>query len=70
VVSECCGSVLVSCCCEKLLAEARGQFENPEEGERPPLEAVTSKLVKTQQTEKTTVRAVVGCRVYDLQTAL
>jgi hypothetical protein len=38
----------------KLVAEARGQFRNPEEGERPPLEAVTrQRLVKTQQTEKT-----------------
>jgi hypothetical protein len=46
------GSVVVSCCCENLVAEARGQFGNPEEGERPPLEAVTRKLVKTQQTEK------------------
>jgi hypothetical protein len=38
----------VSCCCEKLVAEAREQFGNPEEGERPPLE-VTAKerLVKT-----------------------
>jgi hypothetical protein len=36
-----------------VVAEARGQFGNPEEGERPPLEAVTSqRLVKTQQTEK------------------
>jgi hypothetical protein len=29
------GSVLVSCCCEKLVSEARGQIGNPEEGERP-----------------------------------
>jgi hypothetical protein len=44
----------VRCCnCDKLVAEARGQFGNPEEGERPPLEAVTRRLVKTQQTEKT-----------------
>jgi hypothetical protein len=43
----------VSCCCEKLVAEAGGQFGNPEEGERPQLEAVTRKLVKTQQAEKT-----------------
>jgi hypothetical protein len=50
---DCCGSVFVSCCCEKLVAEARGQFGNPEEEERPPLEAVTRKLVKTQQAEKT-----------------
>jgi hypothetical protein len=31
----------VSCCCEKLVAEAQGQFGNPEEGERPQLEAAT-----------------------------
>jgi hypothetical protein len=30
----------VSCCCEKLVAEA-GDFGNPEEGERLPLEAAT-----------------------------
>jgi hypothetical protein len=43
----------VSCCCEKLVAEARGQFGNPEEGERPQLEAVTRKLAKTKQVEET-----------------
>jgi hypothetical protein len=43
----------VSCFCEKLVAEARGQFGNPEEGELPPLEAaIEQRLVKTQQTEK------------------
>jgi hypothetical protein len=30
-----------------VLAEVRGQFENPEEARRPLLEAVTRKLVKT-----------------------
>jgi hypothetical protein len=53
---DCCGSVLVSCC-EKL---ARGQFGNPEEGERPPLEAVARKLVKIQEAEKTETSAVVN----------
>jgi hypothetical protein len=53
-LENCCGSVLVSCCCQKLVAVARGQCGNPEEGESPPLEAVTRQpLVKTQQTEKT-----------------
>jgi hypothetical protein len=52
-LEDCCGSVLVSCCCGKPVAEAREQFGNPEEGKRLPLEAVTRKLVKTQQTEKT-----------------
>jgi hypothetical protein len=48
-LEDCCGSVLVICCCEKLVAEARGQFGNPEEGERPPLKAVTrQRLLKTQ----------------------
>jgi hypothetical protein len=52
-LEDCCGSVLVSCCCEKLVAEARGQFGNLEEGERPMLEAVTNqRLVKTQQPEE------------------
>jgi hypothetical protein len=42
------GSVVVSCCCEKLVAEFRGQFGNPEEGERPLLEVATKqRLVKT-----------------------
>jgi hypothetical protein len=36
-----CGSVLVSCHCEKLVSEAREQFGNPKEGERSSLEAVT-----------------------------
>jgi hypothetical protein len=37
----------------KLVAEARVQFGNPEERERPLLEAVTrQRLVKTQQAEK------------------
>jgi hypothetical protein len=35
------GSVVVSCCFEKLVAEARVQFEKPEEMERQPLEAAT-----------------------------
>jgi arginine/ornithine N-succinyltransferase beta subunit len=43
----------VRCYCEKLVAEVRGQFGNTEEGESPMLEAVTRKLVKTQQAEKT-----------------
>jgi hypothetical protein len=38
----------------KLVAVARGQFRNQEEGESPPLEAVIrQRLVKTQQIEKT-----------------
>jgi hypothetical protein len=35
------------------VAEARGQFGNQEEGQRPPFEAVTRRLVKAQQAEKT-----------------
>jgi hypothetical protein len=43
----------VSCCCEKLVAEVREEFGNPEEGECPPLKAVTiQRLVKTQKAEK------------------
>jgi hypothetical protein len=48
-----CVSVLVSCYCYKLVAEAWGQFRNQEEGEHLPLEAVARKLVKTEQAEKT-----------------
>jgi hypothetical protein len=44
---DCCSSVLV----KELVAKGRGHFGNPEEGKRPPLEAVTTRLVKTQQTE-------------------
>jgi hypothetical protein len=37
----------------KLVGEVRGQFGNPQEGEGPPLEAVTrQQLVKTQQTKR------------------
>jgi hypothetical protein len=55
----------MSCCCDQLVAEARGQFGNPEEGEPTALEAVTRKLAKTQEVEKTyvLVRVVVNCRV-------
>jgi hypothetical protein len=40
-LDDCCGSVVVSCCCEKLVAEAGGQLRNQEGRERPPLEAAT-----------------------------
>jgi hypothetical protein len=33
------------------VTDVRGQFGNPNEGERPPLEAVTTGLVKAQLTE-------------------
>jgi hypothetical protein len=36
-----------------MVAEAREQFMNPEEGERPLLEAITRKPVKTKQAEET-----------------
>jgi hypothetical protein len=46
--------MFASCVCDVLVAEARGQFENPEDGECPLLETVTrQRLVKTQKTEKT-----------------
>jgi hypothetical protein len=41
---NCYGSVFVSCCCKKLVAETRGSFGNPEEGEHPPFRAVTRQL--------------------------
>jgi hypothetical protein len=38
----------VSCCCEEMVAEARGQLGNPEKVKRPSLEAATEKrLVET-----------------------
>jgi hypothetical protein len=37
----------------KLVAEVRGQFGNPEEGEHSPLEADIRKRMKTQEAEKT-----------------
>jgi hypothetical protein len=42
--------------------EAQGQFGNPEEGECPPLEAVTRGPVEAQQTEKT-LQAIVDFRL-------
>jgi hypothetical protein len=39
---------LLSCSCEKLVAEARGQLGNGEEEERPPLEAaIMQRLVES-----------------------
>jgi hypothetical protein len=42
------------------VAEAQRQFDNPEEGGCPPLEAITRRLVKTQ------VCALVNCKVREL----
>jgi hypothetical protein len=37
----------VGCCCEKVVAEVRGEYGNPEQGEHMPLEAATKqRLVK------------------------
>jgi hypothetical protein len=47
-----------------LVAETRGQFRNPEEGDYSPLKTDTRGLVKTQQVEKTQVSAVVNCKVF------
>jgi hypothetical protein len=41
-------TVVVSCCCQKLVAEVGDSYETQE-----PLKAVIRKLVKTQQVEKT-----------------
>lgn len=43
----------MSYCLEKLVAEARGYVGKIEEKERPPLEAVTKRLIKTLKAEKT-----------------
>jgi hypothetical protein len=46
---------------EKLVAEAGGQFWNPEEGESPPLKAVTKqRLVKTEKTMRAVVTVIFG----------
>jgi hypothetical protein len=52
-LEDCCSSVFVNYRCERLIAEARGQLRNPEEVVCLLLEAMTRKLVKTQQAEKT-----------------
>jgi hypothetical protein len=57
--------------CEMLLSGSgglgRGLFRNPEEVERPPLEAATrQRLVKTRQTEKTYVCVLVNCKGCEL----
>jgi hypothetical protein len=52
-LEDCCGTVIVSCCCSKLVAEAGDSSGNPEEGECPPLQAVIRRLVKIQKAEKT-----------------
>jgi hypothetical protein len=46
-----------------LVAEARGEFGNPKEGQHQPLKAVKRKLVKREQTEKIEMSAVVNCRM-------
>jgi hypothetical protein len=54
LLEECCGTLVVSRCCRKLVAEARGQVGNRDEGECPPLEDVTrQRLMKIYQPEKT-----------------
>jgi hypothetical protein len=44
------------------VAEARGQFGKPEEGERPLLEAIIRRLVKTK-TDDASVSVTVFCEV-------
>jgi hypothetical protein len=51
------------------VAEAQGQLRNTEEGALPPMEAITRRLVKTQQAEKTYVCALVKCKVHRTVTA-
>jgi hypothetical protein len=48
------------------MAEARGQFGNPEQVERPLFEAVGRRLGKTQQAEKTLMWYIVICKDDDL----
>jgi hypothetical protein len=57
-------STVVSCCCEKLVAEAKGLYENPEEGEHPPMEAITKQwLVKTVTDQEDLVCPIGICEV-------
>jgi hypothetical protein len=50
---------------------ARGQLGNQEEGERPPLEAVTRGLMKIKHKENNdSVRAVVNCGLREIAIAL
>jgi hypothetical protein len=46
------GSVLVRCCCEKLVTEARGQFGNLEEEERLSLEAAAEQRLEKTATHR------------------
>jgi hypothetical protein len=48
---------------EKLVAEAWGQFGNPEKGERPPLEDVTKQRLVMTVTENTSLCVIVICSV-------
>jgi hypothetical protein len=45
------------------VAEARGQFGNPEEGERLPLEAVIRRLLMPKHAEETYVLVLVICKL-------
>jgi hypothetical protein len=60
-LEDCCNSVIVSCCCKKLVAEVRGHFGNQEEGELPPLEVVTKQqLGKTEDFMRAVVSVIFG----------
>jgi hypothetical protein len=49
-LDDSCGSVVVSCRYQKMVAEARGLFGNPVKKERPPLKAATKqRLLKTKK---------------------
>jgi hypothetical protein len=52
----------VNCCCEKLVAEAGGQFGNPEERESPPLEAATKQL-RRRRDFLTLVCVIANCKL-------
>jgi hypothetical protein len=65
-LEDCCGKVVVSCCCEKLVANRYRQFSNPEKEECPLLVAATRRRVKAQQAEKTYICALVNCKVCEL----
>jgi hypothetical protein len=55
----------VHCESRVVVAVARGQFGNPEGGERPPLEAGTRGLVKDSRPRRLSA-CIVNCRLCEL----
>jgi hypothetical protein len=49
------------------VAEARGQFGNPEERKCPPLEAITRGLAKRPADQEDSVHAIVNCTLQQIE---